>query len=296
MRYLIYYKKSKKIAKEVITKRLHRNPIIVSDEDFASLANGKNSTSQKKVLIYDILGTSIYAMASKSVTYQTNRKKNNLGETHFTSGFLHLFEKEMNKRIRNLINKCDKVIIPDFGENKDNLEYVGPIVREIKADRATLRNTLGFTRKTVVVCTGGTDAGTYLIQRSLQAYEKLRSRFDLELIIVSGPNIRLNDSNGFRNLGFVDNLHEYIFASDLVVSLAGRSTMDESMVYGTPGIFIPIKDHFEQEQNAIKKGYKFEDIFRLETLIEEKLGSIRQRSFQKSNGAEMTARIITDML
>ena len=37
---------------------------------------------------------------------------------------------------------------------------------------------------------------------------------------------------------------------DLVVSLAGRSTIDESRVYGTPGIFIPIKDHFEQEQNA----------------------------------------------
>jgi UDP-N-acetylglucosamine--N-acetylmuramyl-(pentapeptide) pyrophosphoryl-undecaprenol N-acetylglucosamine transferase len=196
----------------------------------------------------------------------------------------------------NLINKCDKVIIPDFGENKGNLEYVGPIVREIKANRTTLRNTLGLTRKTVVVCAGGTDAGTYLIQRSLQAYEKLKSRFDLELIIVSGPKIRLNHSNGFRNLGFIDNLHEYIFASDLVVSLAGRSTMDESTVYGTPGIFIPIKGHFEQEQNAIRMGYKFEDVFRLETLIEEKLGSIRQGSLQKWNGAERTAKIITEMV
>lgn len=296
MRYLIYYKKSKKIAEEVITKHLHKNPIIVSDEDFASLANSKNPTLQKKILIYDILGTSICAMGSSGSTYPTIGNKNHLGETHFTSGFLHLFEKEMNKRIRNLINKCDKVIIPDFGENRDNLEYVGPIVREINANRTTLRNTLGLTRKTVVVCTGGTDAGTYLIKRSLQAYEKLRSRFDLELIIVSGPNIRLNDSDGFRNLGFVDNLHEYIFASDLVVSLAGRSTMDESIVYGTPGIFIPIKDHFEQEQNAIRMGYKFEDIFKLETLIEEKLGSFRQGSLQKSNGAEITAKIITEML
>jgi len=296
MRYLIYYKKSKKIAEEVITKYLHRNPIIVSDEDFASLANSKNPALQKKIFIYDILGTSIRAMGSSGSTYPMSGNKNNLGETHFTSGFLHLFEKEMNKRIRNLINKCDKVIIPDFGENRDNLEYVGPIVREINANRTTLRNTLGLTRKTVVVCTGGTDAGKYLIQQSLQAYEKLRSRIDLELIIVSGPNIRLNDSDGFRNLGFVDNLHEYIFASDLVVSLAGRSTMDESIVYGTPGIFIPIKGHFEQEQNAIRMGYKFEDIFRLETLIEEKLGSFRQGSLQKSNGAEITAKIITEML
>jgi UDP-N-acetylglucosamine--N-acetylmuramyl-(pentapeptide) pyrophosphoryl-undecaprenol N-acetylglucosamine transferase len=191
----------------------------------------------------------------------------------------------MNKQIRHLINKCDKVIIPDFGENKDNLEYVGPIVREIKANRTTVRNNLGLTRKTVVVCAGGTDAGTYLIQRSLQAYEKLRSRFDLDLIIISGPEIKLNDSSRFRNLGFVDNLHEYIYASDLVISLAGRSTMDESLVYGTPGIFIPIRDHFEQEQNAIRMGFKFEDIFRLETLMEEKLGSTRQDLLHKSNGA-----------
>ena len=288
MKYMMYYHKSKKIAKEVLTKHLHANSIIVSDEDFASLSINYNTTPPKKVLIYDILELSTSA-------YLTISNKNNLGETHLTSGFLHLFEKKMNERIRHLINKCDRVIVPDFGENKDNLEYVGPIVREIKANRTTLRNNLGLTRKTVVLCAGGTDAGTYLIQRSLKAYEKLRSRFDLELIIISGPKIRLTDSNGFRNLGFVDNLHEYIYASDLVVSLAGRSTIDESIVYGTPGIFIPIKDHFEQEQNAIRMGYKFEDIFRLETLMEEKLGSIHKGLLQKSNGAEITAKIISGL-
>lgn len=288
MKYMIYYHKSKKIAKEVLTKHLHTNSIIVSDEDFASLAINNNMTPPKKVLIYDILESSTSA-------YHTISNRNNLGETHFTSGFLHLFEKKMNERIRHLINKCDRVIIPDFGENKDNLEYVGPIVREIKANRTTIRNNLGLTRKTIVLCAGGTDAGTYLIQRSLKAYEKLRSRFDLELIVISGPKIRLADSNGFRNLGFVDNQHEYIYASDLVVSLAGRSTIDESIVYGTPGIFIPIKDHFEQEQNAIRMGNKFEDVFRLETLIEEKLGSIRKGLLQKSNGAEITAKIISGL-
>ena len=296
LKYLMYYNKSKKIAKEVLYKRLHRNPVIVSDEDFACLANSMKTTLPKKVLIYDILEPSLSTITDNPSTHQIIGNKNNLGETHFTSGFLNLFEKKMNKRIRRLINECDKVIIPDFGENKDNLEYVGPIVREIKANRTTLRNSLGLTRKTIIVSAGGTDAGTYLIQRSLQAYEKLRSRFDLELIIISGPKIKLNVSEGFRNVGFVDNLHEYIYASDLVVSLAGRSTIDESLVYGTPGIFIPIRDHFEQEQNATRMGYKFEDIFRLETLIEEKLGSIRQGLFQKSNGAEIAARIISGML
>ncbi len=41
----------------------------------------------------------------------------------------------MNSSLRDLINKCDKVIIPDFGSNKANLVYVGPIVREVTSDR-----------------------------------------------------------------------------------------------------------------------------------------------------------------
>ena len=35
-------------------------------------------------------------------------------------------------------------------------------------------------------------------------------------------------------------------------------------------IFIPIKDHFEQEDNAREIGFKFEDIFNLKNLIEQK--------------------------
>ena len=42
-------------------------------------------------------------------------------------------------------------------------------------------------------------------------------------------------------------------------------------MYGTPGIFIPIKDHFEQEDNAKEMGFNFEDIYNLENLIKEKL-------------------------
>ena len=37
------------------------------------------------------------------------------------------------------------------------------------------------------------------------------------------------------------------FAADLVISLAGKSTIDESVVYGTPGIFIPIKNHLNKK-------------------------------------------------
>lgn len=295
MKYIIYYKRSKKIAEEVISKDVRKYPLIVSDEDFASIAVSQNTILSKSVFIYDMVEPSANGHGIIS-NYCNINIENNVGETHFARGFLHIFEKKMNRSMSDLIKKCDKVIIPDFGDNRANLVYVGPIVREVKSDRMSLRNSLGFTRKTILVCAGGTNAGRHLIQKSLEAYGNLKKRLDADLIIVPGPNIELNDSDDFHNLGFVDNLHEYIYASDLVISLAGRSTIDESTVYGTPGIFIPIKNHFEQEQNALRFGYKYEDISKLESLIEEKLRMNHQTPILNSTGAEVTAKIISELL
>jgi UDP-N-acetylglucosamine--N-acetylmuramyl-(pentapeptide) pyrophosphoryl-undecaprenol N-acetylglucosamine transferase len=194
-----------------------------------------------------------------------------------------------------MIDKCTRVIIPDYGDDKDNFVYVGPIVREVNADRTTLRRKFGFNKKTIVISTGGTDAGKYLIEKSLEAYRKLRKKMDIDLVIAPGPLLELANASDFRNAGFVENLHEYIYASDLVISLAGRSTMDESIAYGVPGIFIPIKNHFEQEEGAKRLGYTYRDIFRIDTLIEEKLDS--QRSVMaNTNGADKAARVILKLL
>ena len=295
MKYIIYYKKSKKIAEEVIRKDVRKYPLIVSDEDFASISVSQNTILSKSLFIYDMVEPTASGHGIIS-NYCNINIENSVGETHFASGFLHIFEKKMNRSMSNLIKKCDKVIIPDFGDNRANLVYVGPIVREVKSDRMSLRNNLGFTRKTILVCAGGTDGGRHLIQKSLEAYGNLKKRLDVDLVLVPGPNLELNDSDDFYNLGFVDNLHEYIYASDLVISLAGRSTIDESTVYGTPGIFIPIKNHFEQEQNALRLGYKYEDISKLESLIEEKLGMNHQTPILNSTGAEVTAKIISELL
>jgi UDP-N-acetylglucosamine--N-acetylmuramyl-(pentapeptide) pyrophosphoryl-undecaprenol N-acetylglucosamine transferase len=76
--------------------------------------------------------------------------------------------------------------------------------------------------------------------------------------------------------------------------------MDESMAYGIPGIFIPIKNHFEQEEGAKRLGYKYDDIFRLEDLIGDKLRTnnfIGQTNLQtNANGAEKAAKLILETL
>jgi UDP-N-acetylglucosamine--N-acetylmuramyl-(pentapeptide) pyrophosphoryl-undecaprenol N-acetylglucosamine transferase len=266
MDYYSYYKKCKVIAKEILEKN---SGLIVSDEDFASIAIGEKM-GRKRVLITDVT------------------------ETHFTSGPASIIEKKMNRSMQKMMQACDCVIIPGAGDDKGNVRHVGPIVRQAGTDRDSLRKRFGFTKTTLVASIGGTDAGRYLIEKTIEAHQKLQGRLDLELVIVSGPSLKLPDSAGYRNLGFVDNLHELVCAADLVISLAGRSTMDESIAYGTPGIFIPIKGHFEQEEGAARLGYRYEDIFRLKSLIEEKIG--RRNSEADAGGAARAAKIISSLL
>ena len=76
--------------------------------------------------------------------------------------------------------------------------------------------------------------------------------------------------------------------------MAGKSTIDEAREYGTPAIFIPIKGHFEQEDNAKEEGFVFEDIDRLDELILEKLEE--KRNPRKRDGAQKASNIIIDLL
>jgi len=139
---------------------------------------------------------------------------------------------------------------------------------------------------------GGTDAGIFLIKQTINAVKKIQTNVDLVLVV--GPKIKEKFDNSLRNLGFVSNLHEIIFAADLVISLAGKSTIDESIVYGTPGIFIPIKDHFEQEDNAKEMGFSFKDIFNLEELIKKALKI--DRNEQQENGVSLAGMEISNVL
>ncbi len=261
--YYQYYRDCKNISQKIIQKD---NPnLVISDEDFASL-----SVAQERkiptVLITDIL------------------------ETHFTKGLASFIEKKMNKSMQEIIKKCEVVILPEIGDDKDNIKKVGPIVRQTDHTREQLREKFSFDKKTIVISIGGTDAGLFLIEKSLDAISKLNQ--DLDIVLVSGPSVSKKYDN-VKNLGFVDNLHELIFAADVLIALAGKSTIDEANAYGTPAIFIPIKGHFEQEDNAREQGFVFEDIKRLDRLVLEKLEE--KRNQVSTNGAQIASDIITKL-
>ncbi|MDH3736753.1 MAG: UDP-glucuronosyltransferase, partial [Nitrosopumilus sp.] len=200
-------------------------------------------------------------------------------------------EKKMNKSMQEIIKKCDLVIIPENGNDHDNIKRVGPIVRQINFSREELRKKFSFGKKTIVISIGGTGAGLFLIEKAIEAISKINQ--DIQVILISGPAVSKKFEN-VRNLGFVDNLHELIFAADLLISLAGKSTMDEANAYGTPAIFIPIKDHFEQEDNAKEQGFVFDDINRLDILIPEKLEE--KRNPVNTDGAKNASNIIRKLM
>ena len=262
--YYQYYKNCKNISEKILKK--NNLNLIISDEDFASLTVAQN-LEIPNILITDVL------------------------ETKFTKGIASFIERRMNKSMMNIIKNCDVVIIPEEGDNQDNIKRVGPIVRKINCSREELRGKFSFNKITIVISIGGTDAGLFLIDKAIKAILKINQ--NIEIVVVSGPAVNKKFLN-VKNLGFVDNLHELIFASDLIISLAGKSTIDEAKAYGTPGIFIPIKGHFEQEHNAKTEGFVFEDINNLETLILEKLE--QKRNKLNTDGARLASEIIKKMI
>ena len=264
-KYLQYYKKCKNIYLRIIKEEQPR--LMIGDDDYASL-----DVAQKQNI------------PSIAIT--------NALEINFTKGLGSLLERPMNRVMQNILKKCDVVIVPLEGNDHSNLRYVGPIVRPINNSREELREKFSFTKKTIVVSVGGTAAGNFLIEKTLKSHSKIKD--DVDLVIVSGPSINREYGKNIRNFGFVNNLHEIIFAADLIISLAGLSTIAESKTYGTPGIFIPIKNHFEQEDNAKKEGFSYDDINRLDSLISQRLDE--KRSPQSNEGAKKAAEIIKNIL
>lgn len=262
--YLSYYRETKRIASEVIRREGPR--LVTSDEDFGSLVAAQKM-GLKTVLVTDIL------------------------ETGFASGIGALVEKAMNRGLKDIISKCDMVIIPETGNNSGNVVRVGPIVREATQSRDELRKKYSFGRRTVVVSTGGTDLGKFLIEEAVRVFQ--RGKIDADLVVVSGPSLEM-ENLPCRNLGFAPDMHEVIYAADVLVSLAGKSTIDESVHYGTPGIFIPIKGHFEQEENARDVGFSHDDLFRLEELVIRKMEE--KRNPRPFSGAKDAAEMIRGLL
>src|SRR5438093_55398 len=104
------------------------------------------------------------------------------------------------------------------------------------------------------------------------AREAIRHRIPTAFILdATRHNFARDPVSGVYTYGFLPNLQDSVLAADLVITTAGKGTVNEALAAGTPVIAIPPKGHAEAERNAATLGYRFEDLRRLKELIPQKL-------------------------
>jgi len=202
-------------------------------------------------------------------------------------------EKRVGEWYSGLQRRVAYLLVPSFGNDKGNMHYVTPIVRSVNRSREEVRKELSVPEaaRVVLFSLSGSGIGSFLFKRTLESF--LKVRFGDDVLLVAGK-IGISPLAGVRELGVVRDNQDLVSASDLVISTAGKSTIDEAASSGTPIIAIPIRNHAEQERNASELGFGPGDIDRMEGLIRDHLG--RRAEPRNYQGAAKTAELLGSLL
>jgi pimeloyl-ACP methyl ester carboxylesterase/predicted glycosyltransferase len=161
------------------------------------------------------------------------------------------------------VGELQDVIPRSFGKDLPELrdwvprhfDFAGYILGEHPqafGTRADLRQALGYRsdQRICIVTVGGSGVGSHLIRRILQSWPMARARIpELRMIVVAGPRIDLQSlqaPDGVEVRAFVPNLDRHLAACDLALVQGGLTTCMELVAAGTPFIYFPLKNHFEQ--------------------------------------------------
>jgi len=118
--------------------------------------------------------------------------------------------------------------------------------------RADLRAEFDYDdgRKTCIIAAGGSGVGAQLIRRILAACPHARARIpDLRMIVVTGPRLDpagFDWPEGVEARAFVPDLDRHLAACDLALVQGGLTTCMELAAAGTPFLYFPLRNHFEQ--------------------------------------------------
>lgn len=243
--------------------------LVVCDEEFSGVSVA-NRNSCRKVFISDEL---------------------ELGFAH--TWLAERVERRVENWYRGLQASVDLLIVPDFGEDSGNKRFVEPIVRKPTLSKEEVLAYLGFPlgQKFVLLSMSGSGIGDFLIRPVLDAMPDVAPLARLVITGNRGPRVV---GGSVLDLGVVGNNQNLVAAADLVISTAGKSTIDEAAAAGTPVIVIPISHHAEQERNAAALGYSAESARSLALLISQKIG--KRESPRTFGGAQRTSRLIMSLL
>ncbi len=178
--------------------------------------------------------------------------------------------------------------------------------------REDLRQSLGYRpdEKICIVTVGGSGVGTHLIKRILQAWPLARARLpELRMVLVAGPRIdplSLGAPAGVEVSAFVPNLDRHLAACDLALVQGGLTTCMELAAAGTPFLYFPLKNHFEQNFHVAHRLDRYAAGRRLEfaTSTPEVIAAAMLAELQETvcfkpveaQGAERAGRMLAELL
>jgi pimeloyl-ACP methyl ester carboxylesterase/predicted glycosyltransferase len=196
-----------------------------------------------------------------------------------------------------------------------HFDFAGYIIGEHPqafGDRDELRRRLGY-RSGECVCivtVGGSGVGAHLIRRILQSFPLARSAMpELRMIVVAGPRIdprSLDVPPGVEVHSFVPDLDRHLAACDLALVQGGLTTCMELTAAGTPFLYFPLQNHFEQNYHVAHRLGRYNAGRRMdyatatpEAIAGAMLAALKQPAKFKpveSDGAMRAARMLSEIL
>jgi UDP-N-acetylglucosamine--N-acetylmuramyl-(pentapeptide) pyrophosphoryl-undecaprenol N-acetylglucosamine transferase len=268
LRYWLGYRSTSKRMADLVTRLSPK--LIVGDEEFSSV-----SLAIQRGISHAMISDELHLGFARSAIARRVEAR------------VELWYADLQRRVSNLL-------VPSFGTDIGNIHYMTPVTREVTKPREAVRAEHGLPQESAVVLLSSSGSGMkpFLLQRSLKAFMKVCKNSEVFATTgVGGPRVQ---GGSVRALGMVRDNQDLVAASDLVVSTAGKSTIDECASSGTPMIAIPIKNHVEQERNAAELGFAFGDRNRLEELIPRFLG--KRTAPAHYAGAQRTADYLASLL
>jgi pimeloyl-ACP methyl ester carboxylesterase len=178
--------------------------------------------------------------------------------------------------------------------------------------REHLRRALGYQagERVCIVTVGGSSVGTHLIWRILQSYPTVRAKFpELRMVVVAGPRIdprSLNAPPGIEVRAFVPDLDRHLAACDLALVQGGLTTCMELTAAGTPFLYFPLKNHFEQNFHVAHRldrygaGKRMEFATSTPDVIAEAMAAALRAPARfkpvEADGAARAARMLADLI
>jgi UDP-N-acetylglucosamine--N-acetylmuramyl-(pentapeptide) pyrophosphoryl-undecaprenol N-acetylglucosamine transferase len=254
------------------TERLfdaYRPDLVVCDEEFSGIAVAEKRGT-KRVFIADELQLGF------ARTWIARR-----------------IEQRVERWYTRLQSSVDLLIVPETGNDVGNVRFVGPMVRRPTRNADAVREEYGFPPgKMVLFSMSGSGIGRELGGKLILSMA--RGDLDGAFLVITGRRGTKLAGERVYDIGVVKDNQDLVAAADVVVSTAGKSTIDEAAAAGTPIITIPIRHHAEQERNASALGYSSDDAERLTELIASRMG--KKEPPREFRGEQLASELILSLL